>query len=316
MNYQIQPSHELLENWKVWMALEILRSLEGKPESDRVAESIDLPVVNFAEQLKPLEKLLTEKASKLKNTALESSLEREKVELEEYCRDIIIGYEMQNLSISIINDSITLFNCQLQDAAKNHLPREMSVQMKGVLNRLVKQRQNALKEAREHEQEEKNAWGVYTTLKAKKDPEAAWNAIVEAFKSNLKAEYSQAVVVQLYRDAESICRTYLNNSENSLRLLSNMKTYLVEEQSFFKVVDLPIFSRIDCLKIDEQRRLLEIYVQQPVTNWGSSIVAWQEILKRLLINLEQPATEIFNEFCSEFIKVVKIKETVPQINAS
>ena len=298
------------------MALEVVQSLQGELDSDRQLEAIEFPEVDFTALFDSLEKLLIEKAKELKSNAGSSfNLDRAKQELEKHCNDNLISLKLQELSEKIILEQMELVNSLLLIAAKTHLPQQMVRLMNQIYNKTLKQRKQAQKIAQESYTQEGCAWSAYGRIRGEDDIEAAWKAIVEAQKAALKGEYYQIFVAQLFLQIESSCKMYLVWAKGSSNIIANMKSSL-ESKLPTQVTQLPIFSRIDRLDIEDQRKRLEVWVNYPVTRWGYSPVSWQQIQERLMLNLEKPARAIFEEFSAEFIKVVEIKESSTEVNGS
>ena len=304
---KIRPSQELLENWKVWMAIEIVSQLKKTQSSSLGLEVID-PLFkiddksifgNFEESIT----ILKEKYLNLQKECSDSNqISKLRLELENYYFDKIV-YRLQEIAQNIILRESDALKAVIFEIAKQTAPENMLMLLRKTSNYYLEQKNRYERAKIQYERDGVTALHEHESLLGKKitrDMETIKRTLFEIYLCTLKSERSR-ILSHLFANCIQICQTYAACSEGSLTLLNSIESEL-QSQCKLKEISVPIFSNLG-LNIERHKELLEIWIGgHPVAYWSNAPVSWQQIKKQLLENLTPDAAEFFKSFNKCYIE--------------
>ena len=101
------------------------------------------------------------------------------------------------------------------------------------------------------------------------------------------------IIVELIQ----ICQSYSIIIKESFKVLEQIKQSLQEKNSLNIALSIPVFSLLEKINVDEQEKLLEIWMGgHKLNHWGHSPASWQSIEDKLISNIEPVVWAIFSEF--------------------
>ena len=307
------PSQILLDNWKLWMAKEVVEQWQSNQEVqlnlDDTLNNLNVTKNNYFNVL--LEQLKLKIELTKKTIVSLQQLEQERTNLEEYFFQKIIN-KTQEAHYSIRDNTLKIFDKLVASDCHHASPqklilffKKLSEGLSWLRNKFEKQRINYLKK-------ESSSWQAYfrlseklnsssgNTLEDKGIEESIWNAISLGFESKLNIE-KYAIYNQVIVNLIQLCQSYYNSANRSLKLLKKIEVSL-KKKSSLDLISLPVFTNLKKIDTKTQRRLIEVWIGHSLNYWGNSPVSWQQIEAKLLENIEPVALALYKDFEHCFIE--------------
>lgn len=313
IKYSIKPSKSLLNNWKLWMAAEVVQQfISGETVHLKLKTIIESIVVDqqniFIVQLNKLK----DKIFILSVETPLQKLENIKYDLEEYFTQTIVR-EMQQISQDLIVKSTKKLSQLFHRDIKQASPKNLMQLLKDLLKTLWLRKSHFEKNAIDYKNQENSAEKAFLKLtdsfnsQAEYDSnkESIWNALSICFTSKLRAEES-AIFGQATLSLIQLCQSYYESARLSLLLLERIHASL-SQKCALDLISLPVFTQLKRINIAQQRELIEIYTGHHINHWGNAPVSWKQIETKLLENLESTAFELCKDFQRCYMECVFIK---------
>lgn len=296
-NFKI--SRVLIDNWIYWIASEIITLLQSqKPVNIKVDNIIQVLDLDRDCGFSSLLEELNNKKQELEHSISPQHSEIREI-LELYFCDIIL-FQIRDLSqdlhLEFSNLLKNLIDVQFDQAS----PENLIVFLKELIQKLVSKRGELEIKKRFYIEREKSAWRSFEKLSEQSD-KSMWKAVEVALESKLKSEKFicvNFVVAELIQN----CQSYSITVKRTFTLLEHIKQSLQDKNSLNIIVSIPVFSLLEKISVDEQEKLLEIWIGGlKLNHWGNSPTSWQAIEQKLIANIEPVAHSIFSEFEALFI---------------
>ena len=307
-----QPSQALIDNWKLWMAHEVVEQWQNSSRPD--FEPWEKEVCNIAdEQIISMSlNSLKQKIQDLKaNITTVRDLERAEEAIRKYLVEENIGNVQKQVNclkgrhIDKIRQLISVYFREV-------CPKELTKLLEHICLCLNVQKNDLEAKRLESTKISSSAWSAYlklfqelqelppNSIKFKRVEESIWNGISIYFESQLKAE-----IFSLYlRNVGSLfqfCHNYYDSVKSSDDVLEQIKRSL-KEKSRLEIVSLPVFTYLKKIDAESQKRSLEHWSCKGINHWGRSAVSWQQIEAKLVKNIEPSVIEVCKEFQHCFIR--------------
>ena len=301
-----KPSQILLDNWKIWIGIKIIRQLKDG-SFDRNNDYFELPEIALAEKFSPVYKLLEDKSIQLRNRIdVNLTLSQAKTELETYYFKTIT-FEVQKLAQDPDLTDVFAMKETFYLKGKSIRPKTMVSLMQSMANELLVKKNIVQAKERECIDMEHSACQAYINIIQKdlsNKIDSSWSAVTMSLKSKLEALECNTIA-RLYSDAIGHCNLYHKYARKSLKILDEIECSLQKKLSL-DLMCLPNMSRID---IDEQQKLLELWIGHFINHWAIAPVTSLSIEEKLLDNLDEIAQLVFRDFCRQFMEYVVIEES-------
>lgn len=315
-NLKIEPSEELLNNWKIWMAIEVIQQFKNGSLPKQSSQIIDSFISFDKEQeyqttFESLEKGLKEKTRLLKQKYSSTpNLKDAKRELENFYFDIV-SLRLQHVSQKIGTKEVAKLKQTIFKFAQNLSPVNMLKWLQDLSNAFLRKKNQHEKSRINYIERETAAFRAYNNLSETnnvKNSSEVWNALFLGYVSLLKAEKDE-ILSQMFYSFIQLCQIYIVYTENSISLLNNIEDSL-RASCNMEITSIPVFScYLNKIDVDRQQKLLEVWIGgHCINHWGNAPVSWQQIKQQLFINLTPIAELIFKEFNDSYIKQIIILE--------
>lgn len=302
----------LVDNWTYWIAREFLISLQSATTVSINLE--DLLTVLDLRGDHGFEGLFNDLAEKKEEVQSQFyTLERIndiKDNLEIYYDDFI-ALKVEKLSQQIQSESVELLNKLIKIEFDKASPEKLMPFIKELSKELLYIRRDLEKEKKWHSERKKSAWKAFYKLCEIEDTlkkNTVWNAVFLALKSKLEIEKCDAfryIIIELIK----LCQSYYDHVNRSQIMLENIKISLENKSSLNIIVSLPVFSKLEKINYEQEKRLLEVWNGGHKLNyWGSSPVSWQQVESKMLSNLKPIILSIFAEFQASFVQYLKTED--------
>ena len=301
----LKPSQVLLDNWKVWMALEVVRRLKDD-NFGNIEDYFELPMSTLQKRFEIIYRLLYEESRRLRNSInITQSLPQAKALLEQYYFDTVT-FEVQKISADPSITDISVMKKTLYLKVQSIKPKSLINLMQATANKLLIQKNHAQAEEHKYIEMEFSASQAYmkiSQIESSDQIESAWNAIEMSVKSKLRA-LEQNTIAQLYTDVIVHCNLYCKWGKRSLKVLEQIECSLLEKSSM-KPICIP---NISAVNIEEEQKSLERWIGHCTNHWGIAPVNWLSIEEKLLENLENTARSLFQDFLDQFMEYIIIED--------
>ena len=311
-----KPSPELLTNWQVLMAIEVVDKWihEGdvRESIPNVMEQLDVSPEKSTNVLLDELNLAIERT---KNTTI--SPETYRTEIEEYFFNEImtklqdIGHNLRVNSREIFLEAISI-DCQQASPKKLwEFLKDLSIKILAQKNKFEIEKSNYLK------QEASSSRAFFSLANQLNDYqpnsknhraiiESMWKANKICFESKFQVElytiYSQAL-----NNVAQECHSIHDSTVNSIKTLNTIKRSL-RRKCTINILSVPIFTHLKRIDAHRQRHMLEVWINQSINYWGNAAVSWQQIEAKLLLNVEPLALSFYREFQHHFIEYTTTTE--------
>jgi len=298
-----QPSERLVENWKFWIAHEVVEQWQQSSQ-DRTDLKITLNLDD--------KQFLSETSDKLKakieseKLALNASenIEKAKLSIEKYFDEIALSFQKRLKT----KRSISTKSFKESLSANFHAlsPDNLTSLIANYANFFTKRRNYFETEKNTHLRRQASAGIAFINLSEKFNSlasnslgymtmkESIWNALRVYFESKLLAK-NFTVLHQTTLGLLELCQSYLDSVTRSSEVLELILKSL-KGKSSLDILSIPVFSYFKKINALEQKEKIEIWSGHRMNHWGNAPVSWQQIEARLLENLESVAFDIYMEF--------------------
>ena len=307
---KVKISQELLENWKIIMAIEVVRLFKDSPspsgcdldpvKSENPLCSDKLCYENFFKNPK---KILNEQVLLLQQKYSSArEIESFKTNLEIFYFNTL-STQLQIETQQLINEEGSRIKKNIINATQKETPTKILHWLEKSTSYFIGKKNEQERLRIQCKQREDSALTSYLTLskshRAKQNLEARWKALKTMYMALLEAE-EHGIRSQIYENCIQLCQTYSSYSKSSKELLSNIENSL-KEKSKLQITSVPVFSYLGKIDTNRQKQLLELWIGHNINHWGNAPVSWQQIEKQLLLNLTPVAESVFQEFSNRFI---------------
>lgn len=321
----IKPSEALLENWRIWIALEAIKKFKYGVDNtaplsiEFVVNELYIDFSKHQKKFSDLQKILDKQSLVLKQecSSLENLLIAKKGLEKFYISKILSKLELINQDINSAGTFI------IKKTVRNKARHSAPIPTLAWLTKLSKIFQEKRKQYAQNrldyfEQESASIKAFDNLAKiADLDQETnlesnlsnAWNAVVWRVKSMLWIE-EQKIFEQIFCNLIHLCQIFTEYSESSLAILQNIEKSLSQKASI-SLISLPVFERMKKFNVLEQQKALEVWIGHCINYWGNAPVSRLQIENKLLENLAPIADSIFDDFYHCFIEHLIVQESDP-----
>ena len=314
-----KPSSELLTNWQVLMAVNIVNQWvqdegEIKGSIPNIMEELDLSKDNSANDLLNELNLVIETEKNQKKTISPESC-RAKIE-EYFLNEIIFGLQDigQNLRVSSIKTFREAIYTDCQQANPKGLLefiKDLSKNIRSQKNRFEVEKNDCL---RKEAASSRAFFALASQLNDYQSNSQNYRSLVESiWKANqicIEAKFQAelyTIYIQALNNVIIECHLVHDSTVNSLQTLNTIKRSL-SCQSKINVLSVPIFTHLKRIDSYSQRLKLETWIGQSINYWGNAAVSWKQIEAKLLQNVEIPAMSFYRDFQHYFLEHSKSTE--------
>lgn len=299
-----QPSQILIDNWKFWMAYEVIEQWQQSSSNClQLYKDINLVqkqvLVNSLNGLKSKILQKKEKAQTLKDFKVAESIIREYFQNNAIVEMNKLLFSSKSLNLKAIHRLISMNFHQLS-------PRGLAACISEIINTLKSHEHNFYQKKTSYLKQEKSALKAYFVLWQKLKLKnvtsneynltvnSIWNSMSLYFESKLKVEYC-IVQHETILNLIQYCQTYYNMVNRSSGILDSLQKSL-KEKCTFDILSLPVFINLKRVDAKHQKSLIEVSIGHSINYWGNSSVSWQQIELQLLNNLNSVVLEVYIDF--------------------
>ena len=304
-----QPSQSLVDNWKLWMAIEVVEQLKSSELTSLQLSSI-INTLDFSKRdvfVSQFDKL-NQKISflNLDNISIEN-VGKVKDSLEKYYFDTI-DLEMQKSSQELTIITNNKLRQLLSEDIKKASPQKLMKLLEDLVKILASNKNDFEKSKIGFIKQENAAWNAYYNLIGSSfskseyldNKESICKALSICFISRLQvSKYS--IFSQTILNIIQICQSYYDSCRRSKRMLDRIQASLSKKCSL-NLISLPVFTMLNRIDISEQKKLIEMYTGHHLNSWGSALVSWQQIEAKLLENLDYIALKLYKDLQTCFME--------------
>lgn len=306
---QFQPSKTLLENWKLWLAHEVVTQLKKFQEVRLELNSIcsELGIIDSRNQVfSTFNKHFSQKVLSLKSKLLTlEEVNSCRLELEQFYSQVVFKHLQK-----VEQDWQKRTTQRLQEFLSKDISRASPIRLikflKDLIGVFVFQRNIQEKQKIYNLAIEESATRAFKNIYELSDRDSMWNAVVVIFESKLlKDVYS--ICSQIYFNLVQLCQSYCQLSRRSLLMLEKVEAS-IEAKCSIDLVSVPVFTLLKKIDIEHQLNLIELWMGHGINYWGNTPVSWQQLETKLLQNIEYPAQELYLDFRACFMQNINLHE--------
>ena len=307
----LQPSQALIDNWKLWMAQEIVNQLKTrtsvKANFEKIATLFKLSNLddfdNIWDTFKNCFKEIKQKSSLINSySILKQKLDRE-------FSKIVIN-KFKNISTLLENKYCDRLEQYIADDLQKASPGNVISFLKDVSKLLLFQRRNLEDNkcvlAQKIKSVNKACINLSSLKNLKYEQQNIWNAFNLLFQFKFEKE-RDLVLSKLILKLLQIAQTYYNSAQRSFLLLTNVEKSLKSKCSI-KLISIPIFMYFKTINLNYQQLLIDLWIGHNINYWGNSSVTIEEFEQKLLENINDISQSLFYEFQLSFLENSIIKE--------
>ena len=301
-----QPSQALIDNWKIWIAREVIQQWQTTktvPKFDP-KEILDVDIKIFSQTFEDLKLFIQEQKSitnadeiKLAVAEIKAWVELRQKNLEQVCQQLIFQGREKLLGLS----------------SKKINPQEL-LALLAKLTSFWQIQQKDLEEKKNYcIKREYSAWDAYRMLSRKlklSEPESVgfknnlggiWNGLSIHFVAKLQVEI-YGLYLRVLRNLHQQIQSLSDTAKSSAMFLAQIEQSL-KADCIIEITSVPIFAYLQKVDPNRQRDLLEIWIGHSLNYWGRTpIVSWQKVKEKLLSNIEPIAWDCCRDFVSVFLE--------------
>jgi hypothetical protein len=304
---KLKVSSVLIESWTYWIASEVITSFQSKKTvSINVENAIQVLELDKDRGFSKLANELIHKKLELENElTTHEQLDLIKETWEVYYFDVVAP-EVVNLSRDTQLQSTNILKNLIDTQFEQASPESLMSFLEQITQKLVSKRGELEVQKGWNSAREKSAWSAFYKLHQHKgslnDSKSILNAIKIGLESKLEIDKYDCINFVTF-ELIKVCQSYYGHVEQSFICLEQIKNSLKDKNSLNIVVSLPVFSLLNKVNIDEQEKLLEVWIGGHKLNyWGNSPASWQQIEGKLLSNLEPVLLSIVAELEAYYIE--------------
>ncbi len=306
--YILEPSESLLENWKFWIAKEVVVQLrdskEVKSHLSQITEKLNLSQKRIFSEL--FEELRQEMSKIKAQISLAQEPDKARTSLEEFfLREV--EHRLHQKSQDLKYQSVEYLQNFLSPDFQQASPKKLIKFLEALAKSLFYQKNDFDKQKiyyREQENAAHKAFLKLTTLQESPLEEGIANSLLLIFESQLNIKICD-ICSYTFFDLIQKCQVYCESSRRSEAMLSKIESSLTAKSSI-DFISLPVFSILNEIDVDEQRELLEYSTSHSLNVLGAKMVTWQQVEAKLLQNVEVVARKVCSQFQSRFMDHVVI----------
>ena len=312
-----KPSPELLSNWQVLMALEVvdkwISEVDVRVSTPEIMEILDLSTDDSTNAL------INELNSVIEKTKHKSiSPENYRTEIEAYFFDEIMT-KLQDLGHNLRAKYTEIFREALGIDCQQASPQKLMILLKDLSKAILAQKNSWEIQKSNYLKQEVSSSKAFFNLsnqlndyqpksrKYRDTIESMWKAMEICLESKFQVELC-SILTQIWQNIEQVCHSIYDSTLNSLKILKNIRTSL-KRQCKINIISVPIFTHLKQIDSRFQRTKLEVWINQSINSWGNAGVSWQQIEAKLLVNLEPSALSFYREFQHYFIEYTTTTES-------
>ena len=308
---QLQPSKTLLENWKLWLAYEVITQLKNSQavELDLTSICTDLGTIDSrSDVFSTVFQKFSQKVNCLKTQiySLEEINYSSRIELEQFYNKAVfqhlhkVGQDWQMSATQHLQSSLSKDISQAS-------PEKLMTFLEDLIEFLFLQKQYFEEQRIDNvtiEQSASKALNNLHNLSLGRD--SMWNAISIIFESKFQKDVC-SICSQINLTLIQLCQSYCQLSRRSLMMLEKIETS-IKGKCTIDLVSIPVFTLLKKIDIVHQRSLIELWMGHKINYWGDTTVSWQQLESKLLQNVEYSAQELYLDFRACFLKEINISE--------
>lgn len=302
---KVKISKELLEDWKILMAVEVVRLFKEESSKNVLETASFLKTENayYKDFFSKQKKILNEQVLFLQqkySSAREIEIFKTKLEIFYFNT---LSTQLQIEAQQLIEKETDRIKTIILNVTQKSTPTEILHWLKKSVTYFIgkKNEQDRLRIQCKHRED--STLNSYLALsrshRAKQNIEARWNALKTMYVALLEVEEHE-IRSQIYSNCIQLCQTYSSYSKSSKELLNNIESSL-KEKAKLQITSIPVFTYLGKIDTNRQKQLLELWIGHNINHWGNAPVSWRQIEKQLLINLNPVVESVFEEFSNRFI---------------
>jgi hypothetical protein len=305
-NNKIEPvstiaSATLLENWKFWMAWEVIEqiivrnkvsiTIEELVNKLALDENIEDHFANIHRHVKQYIKDL----DLFFNSSEEIKVQIQQLD-EHYLKKIYP--EIHSLNDKLKFRKIDIFQRSLSHDYSHASPIHIIVFFQEFLETLRDKRriyENQIKLSIKQRDSAQTALNkLHSNIGKSANLQGIKNALSIIYSCTLNIDmltsYCQIINCLMVK-----CKSYHDSAKESLIILKRT-AISVKNKCSINLVSFPVFTILNKVDIDRQRKLLEIWSGHHLNYFGNSPITWQQLESKLLRNLDPLVDQLFRDF--------------------
>lgn len=305
---KIEPSAFLLDNWKLWLASDVIIQLKEKTEVSLSLTSICSHFSSIDSKIfsSVVEKFQA-KLDSLKSQA--SSVEQicsyRNASEEFYLKSVFpelyrVGQDLKYQSTKYLRKSLSK---DFQQAS----PKKLIGFLEDLVEILFLQRQGFEELKIYYRTTGESANKAFNNLtNAPSAFDSMLNATNIIVNSKLQRDISDFCSQTLFNLIQ-LCQSYCEVGRRSFEMLSQVE-YSVKSKCSVELISLPVFTSLNKIDLEEQRKLIEIWTGHCINHLGNTPVTWQQLEAKILQNVESPAQKLYCDFQACFLEHISISK--------
>ena len=308
-----KPNQALLDNWKLWIAKEVVEQWQNKPleylKLSSVKNALDLTNNNTEAAL--TQRLRLEIEQSQQSAASIENFQEVVAYLEDYYSNEIIA-ELQQIGRSLRSGAIETLKSLASTDSGQAAPKKLMLFFKSLSTTLSEQKNDYKQQKIQYTNQSTSAWQAFlklsnmlndtreNSLEYLSIKQSVNNALVIYFVAKLNIEIG-TLKSQITTNLIELCRSYYNSAYRSRKMLNQIYSSLKQKCSV-DLISIPVFTSLRKIDPDYQRRLLETWVGYSLNYWRNSEIPTSEIEAKLLENVEPIARRLYEDFYHCFIE--------------
>lgn len=307
-----QPSPKLLENWKLWIAREVVEQWQ-KPLTKTKLNPAKAFWLKESEAFSIFKYKLECKIESEQKTCEEvEDIDFIKSKIDKYFYQELIDGVHQYLedlklkNVELIQKLVTEDCSEEQTRIWFDLCQVLNLR----INKFQKQKNSCLEQGKSASQARRMLIGQLELNEPKsiydRDYQDAlksiWRAIAMELELRLEAEI-YGMCSQITFSLYTQCKNHHDFAQRSEALLNSIQKSLKEKCEIeVDSISIPIFTYLGKVDAFAQKQKLELWIGHSIRYWGNSPISWQVIEAKLLENVEEVAVNYFEDFQSNFVE--------------
>ena len=303
-NFVLKPSQLLIDNWKLWVAQEIVNQLKTRPAVEvnmsKLLPQIELNELDSFDEIWNVFLISFNRVSQQFNS--NNDFQEIKIILDKkffQCTQKKFQKTIASLEWNHCNHLQQFISDNLQKAS----PQSAMNLLKDISKLLLFQRrkiENDKYEAIEKISSITQAFQNLVNSNNSNEQDHIWNALRLLYKCKIDKE-RYLILSNLILKLLQIIQSHYDSAQRTFLLLTNVEKSLAKK-CCIELVSVPVFIYFEVLNINHQQLLINSWIGCNINYWNNSPIKVEDFEKKILDNIDDVAKSLFYDFQLSFLE--------------
>lgn len=286
------------ENWKYWMALEVIESLlvhyPVSVQADIIAAQL-IPKDKIAYISKSIPTYFQDKLQRIKISTQfikELQLEINRHYLDNAKKEIAVAFK--KLKSKSTFDFIESLSDIIKTASPLNISHLLEDLVSAIEHQILDYENLQISIFKKKDSLQSSLHKLLKNDSQRHNIMAISKAISLIYEAKINSEINQQYIFY-FNSLRVITQSYLDSINRTVDKLQRVSES-IRSKCTLSIISLPVFSLLDRVDIDKQKMLLEIWSGHSINCFGNSIISYQQIESKLIKNLHFDISNLSRDF--------------------